>query len=109
MPGESVEFLEYSKNLDDLTSEGFKDSLFESLDESDLSCNLYWPGAVVGKSPMCNFDPPEKAKLLDASNNPIKVHATGLASGDPKYIREFETPPRDKRFACPWPLEIVGG
>lgn len=108
MPGESVEFLEYSKNLDDLTSEGFKDSLFESLDESDLSCNLYWPGAVVGKSPMCNFDPPEKAKLLDASNNPIKVHATGLASGDPKYIEsKVLKPPRQeiKDFAGPWPLE----
>jgi|GEM_PF-4859752 len=108
MPGESVEFLEYSRNLEDLTSTGFKNSLFEPMDESDLSCALYWPGAIVGKTPMCEFNPPERARLLDSSNNPVKVHATGLASASPKYVESNALRPSRqeiKDFAGPWPLE----
>ena len=108
MPGESIKFLEYSKSLDDFTLSSSSNSLFEESDESDLSCSLYWPGAILGKTPMCEFDPPEKARLLDSSNNPIKVHATGLASAQPKYIESPALKPfrqEIKDFAGPWPLE----
>lgn len=108
MPGESVVFREFSHTLDDLTSSGFRSNLFVDADESDLSCALHWPGAVIGKAPMCEYSPPVSARLLDSQNYPIRIHATGLANADPAFIEcGALTPGRQEitNFAGPWPLE----
>lgn len=108
MPGEVVEFCEYSKTFDDLINSGLKSSLFSQADESDLSCTLFWPGAIVGRSPMVDVNPPVSARLLDANNDPVCVHATGLLKSEPKFFECSAVKPSRqdvKDFAGPWPLE----
>jgi protein ImuB len=104
MPGEAVAFREFSRTLDDLTTK----DLFSRSDESDLSCALYWPGAIVGKTPMCSYEPGAQARLLDADNDPVRVHATGIMKTEPVYIESpVLSPGRQEvtNFAGPWPLE----
>ncbi len=104
MPQETVKFQEYCKTLDDFISK----DLFNHLDDSDFACTYHWPGAIVGKTPMCNFEQPIKARLLDKNNQPIKVHATGILESELVYIESAAISPgrqEVKDFAGPWPLE----
>ena len=106
MPSEAIKYVEYTKTLEDLTASTYKDSLF-NLEENNLSCNLYWPGAIIGRTPMIQYDKPVAARLLDGNNLPIRIHATGLANADPKFLESSLLHGRAEisNFAGPWPLE----
>lgn len=103
MPSEIVQLREYMSNVDELNV--VSETLFG--DENELSCQLFWPGSIVGRVPMCEYIKPMPARLLDKRGEPIKVHANGIANAEPAFLESALVGGRVEvtNFAGPWPLE----
>lgn len=65
-----------------------------------------WPGALAAPLPSLVFDPPLRARLLDAAGAPVGVDAEELLAATPHTLRveAQQTPGTVRGWSKPWPV-----